>query len=144
MEADTLLASQPRLALKPGELLAGVRVPVDGLSEGGAFAKFTATSVEHALVSVAARLRMEGSRCVDARVVAGALTALPQRLGAVEAGIVGHELTAEILRKAASAAREAEVSKDRRGDVDFRRQVATVLTRRVLVAAQQSAQGGGE
>ena len=142
VSADELFASQPRNALRPGELLAAVRVGIDGPGRAGAFRKLASTAVDHALVSVAVTVTLEGDRCVEARVAAGALTALPQRISAVEDALVGRELDDRAIAEASAHAATARVSRDRRADDGYRLEVAAVLVRRALGAACARARGG--
>ena len=142
LAADELLSAQPRLSLEGGELLSAVHVPASGHGRGSAFVKLAATAVDHALVSVAAALRVEAGRCIEARVVAGALTPLPQRLRAVESALEGQALTEPAIRRAADEARTVEVARDRRASADYRREVTTVLARRALAVAWRRAEGG--
>lgn len=144
LSADALFVAQPRVALEDGELLEAALVRADRPGEGGAFLKLAQTAVEHALVSVAVRLRLEGDRCAEARVVAGALSALPQRLEGVEAALVGSAVDDAALARAAEAARGARVNRDRRASDETRLDLAAVLTRRALAAARDRARNGGE
>lgn len=145
--ADELFASQPRKALKPGEFLASVVVGHDGVGQAGAFIKMSMTMVDHAIVSAAVHMTMDGEACSSARVAVGALTAIPQRLQSVEKQLVGGVLDAPTIETASQAARDATVHGDRRADEAYRRDMAVVFVRRAieaaLVRARIAQQGGG-
>lgn len=141
MTADELFASQPRLSRAKGEVLSAVILAADGDGDAGAFLKFSATSVEHALCSMAVWLHVDGETCAKARVVAGAVAALPQRLEAVEDALRGRVLDDEAIAEAAEEARAAKVVRDRRADDDYRRSLCVVLARRAVRTARDRAIG---
>lgn len=147
VSADALFASQPRKSLRPGELLASVLVSTDRVGQAGAFIKMNMTMVDHAIVSSAVRMTMDGEKCTSARVAVGALTAIPQRLERVEERLVGNALDASTIGEASQAARDATVHGDRRADESYRRDMAVVFVRRAIetaaVRARVSLQGGG-
>jgi carbon-monoxide dehydrogenase medium subunit len=140
--ADDLLAMQPRKSLKPGELLASVTVTTDASNQGGAFVRLAQTAVDHALITAAARVTVEGDRCSAARVVVGALAVLPERLPAVEAALIGRPLAPATIAGAAAAAAGATVHADRRLDEPSARELAVVLVRRALETSLARARSG--
>lgn len=130
---------QPRRKLGVGELLTSVIIPKGGDARVGVFDKLAQTAVDHALVNVALTLEMDGELCSSLRVVLGAVRNLPQRLESVEGACIGKRLDAEKINAAALMARQCDVKADRRGDEEYRRDVAVVMVRRALESATQRA-----
>ncbi|WP_309606049.1 FAD binding domain-containing protein [Phenylobacterium sp.] len=99
-EHDTVLA--------PGELIAGVTVRhVTRLAPRSTYLKVRdRASFEFAVVSVAAALRLEDGRIVEARLAAGGVAPLPWRLGASAAALVGRAPNAATFAIAADLAVE--------------------------------------
>jgi len=92
-------------ALKPGEILTGVRFPKEWAGAKFYFEKVTDRGTwDFALVSVAAALVVEGGTIKRARVVCGAVECVPRRLKAVEETVVGSAQGEEIAMVAGKAA----------------------------------------
>lgn len=143
VSAQDLLAGQPRSFLKRGELMAAALLPLGPKNSSGVFSKFAATEIDHAIVSVAVRLRMDGATCKEVGIAVGAVGPLPQRLAAAEQQLVGSELSETTIDKALSSVSLLKMRTDRRGDVAFRQDVTQVLIRRGLLQAQRDIAGGG-
>ncbi|SFH61183.1 FAD binding domain-containing protein [Albimonas pacifica] len=125
-----------RTALAADELLVAVHVPAAALAGQGAFEKLGARA--HLVISIgmaAARLVVAGGRVVSAALAVGACSPVAQRLGAVEAALVGRPLAelGEALDPAAAAAALSPID-DVRADAGYRRAVAPELLRRALLA----------
>lgn len=141
--ADAFFAKQPSRSLEPGELLESVSIERDVAGQGGAYERLAMTAVDHSLVTAAARVRLEGDRCAEARVVVGALAMLPERLPAVEALLVGRSITPAAIADAAEAAASCTVQTQRRAEEAYSREMAVVLVRRALEAAVDRARVAG-
>ena len=117
------------------ELLTAVRVPTyDGW--GSHYEKFVRVAHQWPIVAVAAQVRVEDGAIAEARVGLTNMGATPVRASAVEAALVGNQPTAEGVRAACELAGEGtEPPSDLNGDADYRRHLATVLTRRAVLAA---------
>lgn len=126
-------------ALGEDELLVEVRVP-KYTGWGAHYEKFNRVAQGWSIVSVAAAVRLEGGSIAEARVGLGNMGATPVRATAVEAALVGQPATAEAVREAAARAADgtSPVS-DINGDEEYRRHLATVLTRRAVLAAAGTA-----
>jgi carbon-monoxide dehydrogenase medium subunit len=109
-------------ALAEGELLVEVRLPVTG-SAGWGYEKFTQRGNDWAIVGVAA---------VAGRVALANMGPTPLRAAATEAALAAGASLAEAAEVAADG---TDPVSDRHADVEYRRHLARVLTRRALEAA---------
>jgi carbon-monoxide dehydrogenase medium subunit len=122
-------------ALGEDELLVEVRVP-KYTGWGAHYEKFNRVAQAWSIVSVAAAVRLDGDTIAEARVGLGNMGATPVRATAVEAALVGQPATADAVREAAARAADGtSPTSDLNGDADYRRHLATVLTRRAVLAA---------
>jgi xanthine dehydrogenase YagS FAD-binding subunit len=97
----------PRYAtrLKPGELIAAIRVPPRSQGTRGVYLKAMDRGAwSFALVSVAARFGMKGRRFVDGALILGGVAAIPWRARTAEEVLVGQEYSEPIAQQAAEAA----------------------------------------
>ena len=91
--------------LEPGSILTHVDVPVPEQPERAAYFRAIARArAEWPLVEAYVRLRVDGPRIADARVVVGAVANTPLRLPDVEAALVGRDASPDTLAKAAALA----------------------------------------
>ncbi len=122
-------------AVGEGELLTAVRVPKH-TGWGAHYEKFVRVSQQWSIVGVAATVRIEGDRIAEAKVGLTNMGATPLRARGVEAALVGATATEEAVRAAcAGAAEGTDPPSDLNGDAAYRRHLATVLTRRAVLAA---------
>jgi carbon-monoxide dehydrogenase medium subunit len=122
-------------ALSPDELLVEVHVPK--LSGWGAhYEKFQRVAQAWAIVGVAAAVRVENGTIAEARVGLTNMGTVPVRARSVEAALVGVAVDADAVGAAtAGAAEGANPPSDLGGGADYRAHLATVLTRRAVMAA---------
>ncbi|WP_068424503.1 FAD binding domain-containing protein [Janibacter terrae] len=122
-------------AVGEDELLTAIRVPAyDGW--GSHYEKFVRIAHQWPIVAVAAQVRTEGGSIAEARIGLTNMGATPLRASSVEAGLVGAATTQEAVRAACDRAAEGtDPPSDLNGDADYRRHLATVLTRRAVLAA---------
>ena len=118
--------------LRPGELVTSVELP----RETGV-ATFTKFGRKHAntpaVVTVAARLTMDGAVVSGARIAVGAVGPHPMRLAAAEAAITGSRLEpGAIATAAAAAAAECEPFTDAVASEWYRRRMVELFVRRAL------------
>jgi xanthine dehydrogenase YagS FAD-binding subunit len=91
--------------LRADEVLVGVELPPVPADVRTAFLKFRVRkSWDFALASVAAALRLDGARCLAARVVLGGIGTAPIRAHALEAALVDRDLTEAVIQEAAAQA----------------------------------------
>jgi carbon-monoxide dehydrogenase medium subunit len=122
-------------AVGEGELLTAIRVPKH-TGWGHRYEKFVRVSHQWSIVAVAAAVRVEGGTIAEARVGLTNMGATPLRATAVEQALVGKAATDEAVRDACAAAADGtNPPSDLNGDSDYRKHLATVLTRRAVLAA---------
>jgi aerobic carbon-monoxide dehydrogenase medium subunit len=122
-------------AMEDSELLTEVRVPKRS-GWGAHYEKFVRVAHQWPIVAVAAAVKVEGGQIADARVGLTNMGSTPLRATSVERALVGQPATDEAVRAAAASAGEGtNPPSDLNGDADYRRHLATVLTRRAVLAA---------
>ncbi|MDP3891274.1 xanthine dehydrogenase family protein subunit M [Nocardioides sp.] len=122
-------------AIGEEEILTEVRIPRH-TGWGAHYEKFVRVAHQWPIVAVAATVRSEGGTIAEARVGLTNMGSTPLRARAVEEALVGQPATDEAVRAAAASAAEGtNPPSDLNGDADYRRHLATVLTRRAVLAA---------
>ena len=123
-------------ALEEAELLVEIRVPKLRGTWGMHYEKFNRVAQAWSIVAVAAVVRREDGRIAEARIGLTNMGPTPLRAHAVEAALVGVEATGEAVAVAAGHAAEGtDPSSDLNAQADYRRHLATVLTRRAVTVA---------
>ena len=125
------------VALEPGELILGVRVPLVAADTRATYMKFLPRSADdYATVGVAAVARVGHDGLVaSSRVVLGAVGPTPMRAKRVEQALLGQRVTPQVLADAAALVRdEIDPIADARGSPDYKREMARVWTERALTA----------
>lgn len=124
-------------ALGEHDILVEVRVPKH-TGWGAHYEKFTRVAQQWSIVGVAAAVRTDGDTIAEARVALTNMASTPVRATAVEQALVGGPATPDAVRAAATAAAEGtSPPSDVNGDGDYRRHLATVLTRRAVLSAME-------
>ncbi|MPZ96045.1 MAG: xanthine dehydrogenase family protein subunit M [Propionibacteriales bacterium] len=122
-------------AVGEDDLLVEIRVPKH-TGWGAHYEKFTRVVQQWSIVGVAAAVRLDGDSIAEARVALTNMGSTPVRAAAVEQALVGQPATAEAVQAAAAQAAEGtSPPSDSNGDAEYRRHLATVLTRRAVLAA---------
>jgi carbon-monoxide dehydrogenase medium subunit len=122
-------------AVGDGELLTQIRIPKH-TGWGAHYEKFVRVSHQWSIVAVGATVRAEGDSIAEARVGLTNMGATPLRARGVEQALVGQPATEEAVRAAVgSVADGTNPPSDLNGGADYRRHLATVLTRRAVLAA---------
>ncbi len=133
--ADDFFEDLFTTAVREGELLTQIRIPKH-TGWGSHYEKFVRVSHQWSIVAVAAAVRVEGGSIAEARVGLTNMGSTPLRAKAVEEALVGQAPTDEAVRTAvASVAEGTNPPSDLNGGADYRRHLATVLTRRAVLAA---------
>lgn len=139
LPVERLMVGPGRTALARGEMVTAIRVPAPGPRTGSAYARHTPRQnmdIAVAAVGAALELAEDGITCRRARICLGAVAPTPLRAIGAEELLQGQELTVERLAAAALAAASAcRPISDVRASAGFRRDLARVLTRRMLEAA---------
>lgn len=122
-------------AVGDDEILAAIRIPKH-TGWGTHYEKFVRVSHQWSVVAVAANVRVEGDRIAEARIGLTNMGTTPLRARATEEALVGAALTEEAVAAAcAGVADGTNPPSDLNADADYRRHLATVLTRRAVLAA---------
>jgi len=122
-------------ALADDELLVEVRVP-KYTGWGAHYEKFNRVAQQWSIVAVAAAVRLDGDSIAEARVGLTNMGSTPIRAIAVEDALIDRPATAEAVREAAARAADGTSPvTDLNGDAEYRRHLASVLTRRAVLAA---------
>ena len=122
-------------AMEENEILTEIRVPKRS-GWGAHYEKFVRVAHQWPIVAVAAAVKVDGGTISEARVGLTNMGSTPLRARAVEEALVGQQATEDAVRQAAASAAEGtHPPSDLNGDADYRKHLATVLTRRAVLAA---------
>ena len=140
---EDIPAGPGRNVLQPGEIISAITLPPRGKNSGDAYLRFIPrTEMDIAVVGVAVSVTLDGDTIIAARVALGAVA--PKVLVAADAAAA---LIGSTLDDAAIAALQAAVTAaavpitDRRGTVEFRKDVVAVLAARAARIAYDRAKG---
>jgi carbon-monoxide dehydrogenase medium subunit len=122
-------------AVGEDELLTAIRVPkLDGW--GSHYEKFVRVAHQWPIVSVAAAVKVDGGTISGARIGLVNMGNTALRATATEQVLVGQPATEDGVRAACDQVGEGtNPPSDLNGDADYRKHLATVLTRRAVLAA---------
>jgi carbon-monoxide dehydrogenase medium subunit len=130
-------------ALTPDEILTEIRVPIPPARSGGAYIKLERKVGDFATAAAAAQVTLAADGTVERAGIA--LTAVGPtaiRAKAAEAYLLKKKPDATTIAEAARLAAQAtSPSADRRGTVEYKREMARVLTARALAKAIERAGG---
>ncbi len=130
-------------ALEPAEILTEIRIPVPAQRSGGAYVKLERKVGDFATAAAAAQLTLSAKGAVESAGIA--LTnagPTPVRAADAERFLAGKQATDEVIAEAAQRAAAAVTpSADRRGSIEYKREMARVLAARALRRARDRAQG---
>ncbi len=130
-------------ALSPAEILTEIRIPIPPPRSGGAYVKLERKVGDFATAAAAAQVTLGGAGEI-ARVGIGLTNAgpTPIKATAAEGHLLGRQPDAGAVAEAARLAAEAaSPSADRRGSVEYKRDMARVLTGRAVARAVERAGG---
>jgi carbon-monoxide dehydrogenase medium subunit len=135
-------------ALEPGMIVTGVRVPPCPDAAVGGYVKFCPRSAEDKpLIGVAALVDIDRGtgRCRDARIALGGAAPTPIRAVRAETALRGETLSDGAQRAASdAAAAEADPLSDLMGTAQYRREMVSVWTRRLLAALRDRVRADSE
>ena len=140
--ADDFFVGLFSTAVGPGELLTEIRIPPPAARSGFAFQEISRRHGDFALVGVAAAVELDDEgRCGQARVALLSVGDRPMLARQAAEALIGRSPSAGSIRAAADAAATRDI--DPPGDIHasarYRRQLASVLTRRALERAFERA-----
>ncbi len=123
-------------ALDPGELLTAIAIPVPPDGHGSAYEKLKRKVGDYATAAAAAVLTMQGGRVATCRIGLTNLAEAPLLAEAAAQAVIGTDLDAAALQRAAAAAMAImQPAADGRGSPDYRRHVGGIMVQRALKRA---------
>ncbi len=130
-------------ALAADEILTEIRIPIPPAKSGGAYVKLERKVGDFATAASAVQLTLgAGGEITSAGIALTNVGPTPLRAADAEQFLIGKQPSPEVIAEAAQrAAAIATPSADRRGAVEYKRQMARVLTGRALKAAIEWARG---
>ena len=130
-------------ALEPGEILTEIRIPVPPARSGGAYVKLERKVGDFATAAAAAQVTLAADGTVQrAGVALTSVGPTPIKATDAERFLQGKTPDAQTIAEAARlAAGATSPSPDRRGSVEYKREMARVLTARALTTAVARAGG---
>jgi CO/xanthine dehydrogenase FAD-binding subunit len=140
---DDFFTGPGRTVARPDELLVAVDLPALPAGSGSCYARLEyRRQMEIAVVGATVVVTLSGGRVTAARVAITALAPTIHRVPAAEAALIGTDGGREAAEAAGRAAAEASRPiDDVRAPADYRRAMAAVITRRVVLAAVARARG---
>lgn len=123
-------------ALEPGEILIAIRIPKLGDGWSTHYEKLNRVAQAWSIVAVAAAVHRSDGTITEARIGLTNMGPTPLRARATEQALTGADAAAGAVAAAASAAADGTAApSDLSGKADYRNHLATVLTRRAVLAA---------
>ncbi len=133
--ADEFFVDLFTTAIGEAELLTEVRIP-KRTGWGAHYEKFVRVAHQWPIGAIGAAVKVDGGSISEARVGLTNRGSTPLRARSVEQALVGQAASDEAVRAAvASVAEGTNPPSDLNGDADYRKHLATVLTRRAVLAA---------
>ncbi|MGB9122686.1 MAG: xanthine dehydrogenase family protein subunit M, partial [Candidatus Angelobacter sp.] len=123
-------------SLQPGEILREIRIASGKGKPAQAYVKVRHPASGFAVVGVAVNLSIEGGKCQSAAIGITGVSPKAYRASKVEGALKGNALDAKTLSAAcAHASAGVEVNSDLYASAEYRKQLATVYTRRAIETA---------
>ncbi len=127
-------------SLTPDEILVQIDFEKWPDRSGWAFEEYAVRPADFAIVSVAARLALDGDGIItEARLAAGGIASAPKRLTPVETMLKGERPSAELIDSATAAAAAMAVEGDDMNPAEYRQELVSHLTHRAVNKALQRA-----
>jgi CO/xanthine dehydrogenase FAD-binding subunit len=128
-------------AMKPGEIMTSIFVPLPPPRSGTSFKHLSARGkVDISGVCVGVMVTLNGEGCKEARIVLGAVAPTPMRAKKAEGYLQGQPWTTELVERAGDMASKASKPiSDVRASAAYRKKMVSVLTRRALEEAHERA-----
>ena len=136
IKASDFFVEMLTTALQPGEVLREIRIPGGKGKVGQAYVKVRHPASGFAVVGVAVNLSIDGGKCQSAGIGITGVSPKAYRAANVESALKGAALDAKTLAAAAAhAADGVDVNSDLYASAEYRKQLASVYTRRALETA---------
>ena len=128
-------------ALKPGEILTEIRIPIPPQGSGGAYFKLERKVGDFATAAVAVQLTVDDKgACQKVGIGLTNVGMTPVKAAKAEAFLRGKKLDDAAIRQAAQlAADEADPTSDLRGPAEYKKGLVKELTQRALTRALERA-----
>jgi aerobic carbon-monoxide dehydrogenase medium subunit len=143
MAVEDMLLGPGKTVLKPGDIVTELDIPRMAPHTGCGYYKLSPRkSLDLAVVGVAAMIRTNPqiSKCVEARVVLGAVAPTAMRAKRAESILAGSSLSQSVIEEAAAAAAaEAKPIDDVRATAWYRKKMIAVATKRAIALALEQA-----
>jgi carbon-monoxide dehydrogenase medium subunit len=124
--------------LEADEFLAEVRIPVLPDDAQFGFREFNRRAGDFAMAMSLVVLRLSGGKIADLRIGLGGAEALPRRIAAAEALLLGQAPTPALIERAAqAAAADIEPLEDAQTDATYRRELTAAMIARAITDAVQ-------
>ena len=140
---DEVVTGPGQTSLANGEFIVEFEIDAPAANTSDAYLRLIPrTEMDIAVVGAAVRLTMDGDTCSAANVVLGAVAPTAVSVPDAEAALVGSTLDDAALAAVAAACSAAcNPIDDKRGTIEYRRQVAGVLAKRAAKIAAERAGG---
>jgi carbon-monoxide dehydrogenase medium subunit len=138
---DEFIVGVNKTCIRPDELVLAIRWPVPPARGAAGFYKIGLRKADACSVINAAVMVVwdESGRCQQARIAIGAAAPRPVRARKAEAALQGQPLTDDVIAEAAHLAAQAtQPIDDIRGTAAYRRRMAEVIVRRLLISIAQA------
>jgi carbon-monoxide dehydrogenase medium subunit len=127
-------------SLQPGEILREIRIPAGKGKIAQAYVKVRHPASGFAVVGVAVNLLIDGGKCQSAGIGITGVSPKAYRAAKVESALEGNAIDAKTLRAASAHATDGiDINSDLYASAEYRKQLATVYTRRALELAASRA-----
>ncbi len=127
-------------SLQPGEILREIRIPAGKGKIAQAYVKVRHPASGFAVVGVAVNLSIDGGKCQSAGIGITGVSPKAYRAAKVESALEGNAIDAKTLSAASAHATDGiDINSDLYASAEYRKQLATVYTRRALELAASRA-----
>jgi len=142
LPVEEFIKGPGKTAIKPGEILVEVQVPIPPRGTGMSFLKIKRAGMDLAKVNACALLALENNVVRSCCIALGSVAPTAIRVKKAEASLIGKKATDEKLLEVAQIASEevrpyAESHRHRRSTAQYRIDVSGVLVRRTLELARE-------
>lgn len=125
-------------AIEPNELLTKVTFPAWPKGHGYGFVEFARRHGDFAIASAAALLEEDADgKITRASVTLGGVSVTPKRMHNVEKALIGQKASEALFRDVCEECRKVDAIEDVHAPANYRQHLATVMSRRALVAAHE-------
>jgi len=130
-------------ALRPGEIVTGVRFKAPVAGSSGAYCAFKRSAPAYPTATAGVQMTLgDGETVTDVRIAMGSASLTPIRARDAEDEMRGRALTADLIAKAADAAVAAtDPVDDQRGSAEFKKQLFRALVKRAIGIARRRCSG---